>query len=54
MYVGKSKTHKVGFVVSLEFILTQHSRDYILMQDIISFLGCGKYYSQSADEVGSI
>jgi hypothetical protein len=54
VYVGKSKTHKVGFVVSLEFILTQHLRDYRLMQDIISFLGCGKYYTQSVGKVGSI
>jgi hypothetical protein len=54
VYVGKSKTHKVGFVVSLEFILTQHSRDERLMQDIISFLGCGKYYPHSVREAGSI
>ena len=55
MYVGKSKTHKVGFVVSLEFILTQHTPFGVrLMQDIISFLGCGKYYPHSVREAGSI
>jgi len=55
VYVGKSKTHKVGFVVSLEFILTQHPPfGGRLMQDIISFLGCGKYYPHSVREAGSI
>jgi gamma-glutamyl phosphate reductase len=37
----KSKTHKVGYQISMEFLLVQHSRDHELMQTIQKYLSCG-------------
>lgn len=37
----KSNASKTGYAVRLEFILTQHSRDYALMQNLMTKLGCG-------------
>jgi len=41
--IFKSKTHNIGFVVRLKFIITQHSRDHLLMNSFIKYLGCGNY-----------
>ena len=30
--------------VSLKFFLTQHSRDSVLMESLVNYLGCGRYY----------
>ena len=43
--VAKSISHKMGTRIILEFILTQHIRDKILMESLISYLGCGRYSS---------
>jgi hypothetical protein len=42
-YVGviKDKTMKLGFSTKLEFSITQHIRDIILMKEIILFFDCG-------------
>jgi len=37
----KSLTTKVGFKVLLVFQITQHSRDEMLMESLISYFGCG-------------
>jgi hypothetical protein len=38
--------------VSLRFTLTQHSRDEVLMESLVNFIGCGRYYlSPTRDEV---
>ena len=37
----KSQTIKTGFSVSLGFQITQHSRDVVLMQNLIKFWDCG-------------
>lgn len=37
----KSLTTKVGFQVLLVFQITQHSRDEMLMESLISYFGCG-------------
>jgi hypothetical protein len=43
--ITKSKTNVIGFSVSPRLSITQHSRDKQLMQSLIDYLGCGKYYS---------
>ena len=39
--IGKSKTHKLGLNVSLNFIINQNVRDIELMEEIKFVLGCG-------------
>lgn len=39
--IRQSKTHKLGYQTNLRFQITQHSRDRLLLTNIISFLGCG-------------
>lgn len=42
-YVNKKKMNTLlGFQISLSFSISQHSRDEILLEKIIDFLGCGK------------
>lgn len=36
-----SSTHKLGYQVGLRFQITQHSKDKLLMENIIDYLGCG-------------
>lgn len=50
--IYKSKT-KLGFAaVKLVFKITQHSRDRILLEKFVDYLGCGKYYKDSSREKG--
>jgi hypothetical protein len=37
----KSSTNKLGYQVGLRFQITQHSKDKLLMENIIKYLGCG-------------
>ena len=39
--ITNSKTHIIGFQVTVRFILTQHSRDLDLMKKLVQILGCG-------------
>jgi hypothetical protein len=39
------KSGATGFTVKLEFKISQHSKDAELMKSLISYLGCGYYYS---------
>lgn len=43
--VRKGST-RIGYRVELAFILIQHIRDRQLMQSLISYFGCGKFYEQ--------
>ena len=48
----KSNT-KSGLAVSLRFSISQHSRDFLLLKNLISFFGCGyvvKYQKRSVCE----
>jgi len=36
-----SSTHKLGYQVGLRFQITQHSKDKLLMENIVNYLGCG-------------
>jgi len=40
--IRKDKTYKIGYQVSLKFSMGQHSRDQQLLQNFISYLGCGR------------
>jgi hypothetical protein len=42
-YIGivKDKAMKLGYSVKLEFSITQHIRDQLLMESFILFFGCG-------------
>ena len=41
MEITKSKLDKVGFVLSLKFIIAQDSRDQVLMNSLVNYFGCG-------------
>lgn len=49
--VSKSSTHALGFRVQLVFQITQHSRDKILIQSLISYLECGRLVTSSDGKV---
>jgi len=48
--VGKNSTVKTGFQVQPVFVLGQHIRDEILMNNIITFLECGKIHVKKNKE----
>jgi hypothetical protein len=41
--VSKAKSTKMGIRVNIRFIITQHSRDALLIKSLVSYLGCGHY-----------
>nr|QXQ00351.1 NADH dehydrogenase subunit 2 [Tuber microsphaerosporum] len=45
--IQKSYNNKNGFLTSLRFILSQHSRDLQLMNSIMKYFNCGLVYSTS-------
>lgn len=51
VFVSKSLTHALGFRAQLVFQITQHSRDKILIESLISYLGCGRLVTSSDDKV---
>ncbi|GAA5133805.1 hypothetical protein GCM10023339_69910 [Alloalcanivorax gelatiniphagus] len=51
VFVSKSLTHALGFRVQLVFQITQHSRDTILIQSLISYLDCGRLVTSSDGKV---
>jgi len=46
----KSSTHLSGYQVQLRFQITQHLRDKKLMENLIKYLDCGKFYLHSNTE----
>ena len=46
--ISKSKTNHLGYQVKLKFIITQHYRDYQLINSLIKYLDCGVYYSKNS------
>nr|YP_009261991.1 LAGLIDADG endonuclease [Chrysoporthe austroafricana]AMX22066.1 LAGLIDADG endonuclease [Chrysoporthe austroafricana] len=40
---SKSKTHKLGISVTLNFIIVQNIRDAFLMESFVDFIGCGSF-----------
>jgi LAGLIDADG endonuclease len=47
----KSKTHKTGFAVKLKFSISQHSRDAMLLKNLVGYFGCGNYFKSSGDKL---
>jgi hypothetical protein len=45
--IQKSPSHKIGYQVRLRFSIGLHSRDELVMKNMVSYLGCGKYYKSS-------
>jgi hypothetical protein len=45
--LSKSKPHKLGTVIQLNFKITQDLRDIQLMQSLVQFLGCGNIEKRS-------
>jgi hypothetical protein len=53
--IKKSQKSILGESVGLRFIITQHSRDEkFIINCLIKYLGCGKYYSRSNKEYGEL
>ena len=49
-----STNSKLGYRVQLRFRISQHSRDYILMQKIVEFFGSGKIYKYGGKNAVSL
>ena len=49
--IYKSKSHKVNYGIYLQIILTQHSKDKLLMNKLISILKCGNVYDCSNENI---
>ena len=45
--MAKSSTIKIGVNVQLEFNITQHSRDNLLIKSLAEYLNCGKVYKNN-------
>lgn len=54
VYIKKSKNSKMGHSLSLRFSISQHSRDSVLMQSLVKFLGCGQYSEWPDRSVGEL
>lgn len=44
--ISKSKTHKLGYTLMLQINVSQHIKDKLLMNNLISILGCGKIHER--------
>lgn len=51
--IRNSLTNNSGSQVQLRFEISQHSRDKILMENLVKFFGCGKYYLYRDVEAGN-
>lgn len=49
-----STNSKLGYRVQLRFRISQHSRDYVLMQKIVEYLGSGKIYKYAGKSAVSL
>ena len=49
-----STNSKLGYRVQLRFRISQHSRDFILMQKIVEYLGSGKIYKYAGKSAVSL
>jgi hypothetical protein len=44
---------KIGLTARIVFKVTQHTRDARLMERLVAYLGCGKYYAPSRNKPGN-
>jgi len=47
--IQKSKSKKITDNISLRFVITQHYKDSVLLDNIANYLGCGKCYSSRSE-----
>jgi hypothetical protein len=53
--IRKSDKSRLGEAVWLRFIITQHSRDEkFIINGLINYLGCGRYFSRSNKDYGEL
>jgi len=52
--IKNSKESKLGESVWLRFILSQHNRDEVLINNLMKYLNCGKYYARSNKNYGEL
>lgn len=45
---------RIGVGVTLRFKIAQHTRDSDLMNQLVQYLGCGKFYTKSTKNVGDL
>ena len=45
--VREPTSYRTGFRVELIFQLTQHSRDLLLLRELVKYLGCGRIYNDT-------
>ena len=46
-------TSRLGESVGLDFRITQHTRDVKLMESLVDYFRCGKYYKRSETSLGN-
>jgi len=51
--ISKSKTHKLGKSVALNFLVIQHKRDRELLETFSRVLGCGSYFIKETTGIGT-
>jgi hypothetical protein len=49
---SKSKTHKLGMSVALNFIVVQNIRDAYLLESFVQFFGCGSFSTVEKSGIG--
>ena len=49
--INKNPTYKMGVGIQIKFSISQHYRDSYLLQSLIEYLGCGKFYSRTNREL---
>ena len=49
--INKNKTMKLGYQVLLEFVITQHKKDYNLMVRLKTFFNCGYLINDGPDKI---
>lgn len=47
VYISKPRGYMLNVSVVVSFVLTQHSRDKQLMENLVKYFGCGNYYLRS-------
>lgn len=51
VFAAKSSTHKTGYQIKLDFSVVQHSRDKILMENLVNCFNCGTAYKEKNREI---
>lgn len=52
--ISKSANTQTGYLVALEFKISQHSRDVEVLKNLVKYLDCGRYYPNKGHESGQL